>query len=156
MTCLRVLLLVSIKLHRRRYDHVREELESDVVFGFLRSMGALVIEVPVSDVLVADVVVVVRYVIAAIDTEVAKVLESIFWRLACTRSSSGGGGSGACFFFTSSPWRLWPTILTGERSGGLVLATRGWAPGVASRAVMSVDVLARVLACAAVVRDEEP
>ena len=168
-------LLVSFKLHRRRWRqcafHVWEELELDGVLssahiGFggvvpLRSAGAFVIEVSVTEVLVrddvvADVIVVVTYVVAVIDNAVAKVMEYVLWRL-LARSSSGGGGSWArLFFVASSLWRSWPAVLTGEQGGGPVLATCSWALVAASWTVMSVDVPARVLGRAAVVWDAEP
>ena len=56
----------------------------------------------------ADVsIVVVAFVIAVIDTAVAKVVMNsrVFWQLACMRSFLGGGGFGARpFFVVSSPW----------------------------------------------------
>ena len=116
-------------------------LRFEVVFSpDIPLVEVLFSEVSISDVLaflegVVDVpIVVVTYVIAAIDTAVAKVVDEarVFWWLACRRSSSGGGGSRARLFVVIL-WQVWrvslacvlrPTRTLRDRYTSLTLWTR--------------------------------
>ena len=78
---------------------------------------------------------IVTYIIAVIDTAVAKVMEEarVFWPVACARSSSGGGGSRARLFVVNPwrVWRVWRVSLACMMRGPPVLAARDGVSGAA-------------------------
>ena len=160
-----VRLLGLLRLHwpRRRWRllpefHAEEHFNSDVIrsrvggFDPLRLEVAFLLDVPISEVSIPKVlisivlvlgegvvdilIVVVTYVIAVIDTAVAKVMKEarVFWRLTRARFSSSGGGSRACLFVAASSWRSWSAVLACERGGVSVLAVHDGASGAVSLA----------------------